>query len=58
MQRFQKEAIWRQMQEQKRQCNTLEIENKALRQSSEFHDDHLRAIDAWFAQVSTAASIM
>lgn len=40
------------MQERKRECNTLESENKALRQKSEFHDDHLRAIDAWFTQVS------
>ncbi|KAI4115561.1 MAG: hypothetical protein LQ345_003872 [Seirophora villosa] len=58
LERFQKEAIWRQMQEQKRQCNTLEIENKALRQSSEFHDDHLRAIDAWFAQLLDEISIL
>lgn len=43
------------MQERKRECNTLEMENKALRKSSEFHDDHVRAIDAWFTQVGSSA---
>ncbi|KAL8843123.1 MAG: hypothetical protein Q9170_000253 [Blastenia crenularia] len=51
LERFQKEAIWRQMQEKRRECNTLEAENKALRKSSEYHDDHVRAIDAWFIQL-------
>ncbi|KAL8983281.1 MAG: hypothetical protein Q9177_005020 [Variospora cf. flavescens] len=58
LERFQKEAIWRQMQEQKRQCNSLEAENKALRKSSEFHDDHLRAIDAWFTQLLDEITIL
>ncbi|KAI4260243.1 MAG: hypothetical protein LQ352_000365 [Teloschistes flavicans] len=51
LERFQKEAIWRQMQERKRECNTLDAENKLLRTNSEYHDEHLRAIDAWFAQL-------
>ncbi|KAL8782032.1 MAG: hypothetical protein Q9194_000045 [Teloschistes cf. exilis] len=51
LERFQKEAIWRAMQERKRECNTLDAENKLLRKNSEYHDDHLRAIDAWFAQL-------
>ncbi|KAL8734920.1 MAG: hypothetical protein Q9166_001272 [cf. Caloplaca sp. 2 TL-2023] len=58
LERFQKEAIWRQMQERKRECNTLEAENKALRKSSEFHDDHLRAIDAWFVQLLDEISLL
>ncbi|KAL8997473.1 MAG: hypothetical protein Q9169_003253 [Polycauliona sp. 2 TL-2023] len=58
LERFRKEAIWRQMQEKKRECNTLEMENKALRKSSEFHDDHLRAIDAWFIQVLDEISLL
>ncbi|KAL8909590.1 MAG: hypothetical protein Q9207_000088 [Kuettlingeria erythrocarpa] len=58
LERFQKEAIWRQMQERKRECNTLESENKALRQKSEFHDDHLRAIDAWFTQLLDEIAIL
>ncbi|KAL9587749.1 MAG: hypothetical protein Q9212_000041 [Teloschistes hypoglaucus] len=51
LERFQKEAIWRAMQERKRECNSLDAENKLLRKNSEYHDDHLRAIDAWFAQL-------
>ncbi|KAL8764225.1 MAG: hypothetical protein Q9184_000194 [Pyrenodesmia sp. 2 TL-2023] len=58
LERFQKEAIWRQMQERKRECNTLETENKALRQRSEFHDDHLRVIDAWFTQLLDEITIL
>ncbi|KAL8739310.1 MAG: hypothetical protein Q9181_000041 [Wetmoreana brouardii] len=58
LERFQKEAIWRQMQERKRECNTLEAENKTLRKSSEYHDDHLRAIDAWFTQLLDEITIM
>ncbi|KAI4278862.1 MAG: hypothetical protein LQ337_000672 [Flavoplaca oasis] len=58
LERFQKEAIWRQMQERKRECNTLEMENKALRKSSEFHDDHVRAIDAWFTQLLDEISLL
>ncbi|KAL8694075.1 MAG: hypothetical protein Q9218_001190 [Villophora microphyllina] len=58
LERFQKEAIWRQMQERKRECNTLEAENKALRKSSEYHDDHLRAIDAWFTQLLDEVTIL
>ncbi|KAL8863391.1 MAG: hypothetical protein Q9178_000072 [Gyalolechia marmorata] len=58
LERFQKEAIWRQMQERKRECNNLETENKALRQRSEFHDDHLRTIDAWFTQLLDEISLL
>ncbi|KAL8805895.1 MAG: hypothetical protein Q9182_001676 [Xanthomendoza sp. 2 TL-2023] len=58
LERFQKEAIWRQMQEKKRECNTLETENRALRKTSEFHDDHIRAIDAWFTQLLDEISLL
>lgn len=40
------------MQEKRRECTSLDAENKALRKSSEYHDDHIRTIDAWFTQVS------
>ncbi|KAL8871166.1 MAG: hypothetical protein Q9174_002943 [Haloplaca sp. 1 TL-2023] len=58
LERFQKEAIWRQMQERKRECNTLEAENKSLRKSAEHHDDHLRAVDAWFKQLLDEITIL
>ncbi|KAI4177818.1 MAG: hypothetical protein LQ343_000282 [Gyalolechia ehrenbergii] len=58
LERFQKEAIWRQMQEKRRECTTLDAENKALRKSSEYHDDHLRTIDAWFTQLLDEVAIL
>ncbi|RMD44376.1 hypothetical protein DV735_g664, partial [Chaetothyriales sp. CBS 134920] len=50
-QRFQKDAIHRQMLEYKREKNTLESQLKELRKKARYHDDHLRAIDAWFKQL-------
>ena len=52
-QRFQKEAIWRQMQEYKRDRSHLETRLKDLSKRTAYHDDHLRMVDAWFSQVST-----
>ena len=52
-QRFQKEAIYRQMQEYKREKNTLESQLELLQKESAYHDDHLRLIDAWFTQVGS-----
>ena len=48
---FQKEAIWRQMMEYKRERNMLESRVEELDKRSTYHDDHLRVIDAWWAQV-------
>jgi E3 ubiquitin-protein ligase BRE1 len=50
-QRFQKDAIYRQMQEYKREKNTLEGQLKEMRKKARYHDDHLRVIDSWFQQV-------
>ncbi|MCJ1321038.1 E3 ubiquitin-protein ligase bre1 [Xylographa vitiligo] len=51
LEKFQKEAIYRQMQEYKRERNTLESRLNDLAKRAAYHDDHLRAIDAWFAQL-------
>ncbi|RMZ81542.1 hypothetical protein DV737_g2523, partial [Chaetothyriales sp. CBS 132003] len=51
LERFQKDAIHRQMLEYKREKNTLESQLKELRKQARYHDDHLRAIDAWFKQL-------
>jgi hypothetical protein len=51
LQRFQKDAIWRQMQEYKREKVTLEAKVKEMTKAAAFHNDHLRTIDAWFKQV-------
>ncbi|CRG88798.1 E3 ubiquitin-protein ligase BRE1 [Talaromyces islandicus] len=49
--RFTKDAIWRQMQEFKREKVTLESKVKEMTKAATFHQDHLRIIDAWFKQL-------
>ena len=39
------------MQEYKREKNTLETTLKEMKKKARYHDDHLRAIDAWFKQL-------
>ncbi|KAI9683104.1 MAG: hypothetical protein M1829_005895 [Trizodia sp. TS-e1964] len=51
IERFKKEAIWLQMQEYKRDRNTLEDRLNEITERSKFHDDHLRVIDAWWKQM-------
>lgn len=51
VQRFTKDAIWRQMQEFKREKLTLESKVKDMTKAAAFHQDHLRIVDAWFKQV-------
>lgn len=51
-QRFQKEAIVRQMQEYKRERNNLEAQLNTMTKSALHHDEHLMMIDAWFSEVS------
>ncbi|RMZ92252.1 hypothetical protein DV736_g546, partial [Chaetothyriales sp. CBS 134916] len=51
LERFQKDAIHRQMLEYKREKNTLESQLKEMRKKARYHDGHLRAIDAWFKQL-------
>ena len=52
-QAYQKDAILRQMKEFKREKNAVEAELRDIEKKSRYHDDHLRAIDLWFEQVST-----
>ncbi|KAJ4511600.1 E3 ubiquitin-protein ligase bre1 [Exophiala dermatitidis] len=58
LERFQKDAIYRQMQEYRREKNTLESQLKEMRQQARYHDDHLRIIDAWFQQVIDEVKII
>ena len=51
-QKFQKEAIVRQMQEYKRERNNLEAQLNTVTKSALHHDEHLMMIDACFSQVS------
>lgn len=51
LQKYQKDAIYRQMLEYKREKATLESQLKDVQKRSTDHDDHLRVIDAWWSQV-------
>ena len=47
---FRKEAIWRRMQEYKREAEGLGERLEQLEKSGKYHDEHIRLIDAWFSQ--------
>jgi E3 ubiquitin-protein ligase BRE1 len=51
VQNYQKDAIMRQMKEYKRQRKDFEEQVNELQRKCQHHDDHLRTIDAWFAQL-------
>ncbi|KAJ5441480.1 E3 ubiquitin ligase BRE1 [Penicillium cf. griseofulvum] len=51
LERFQKEAILRQMQEYKREKSSLESRLGQMSKTATFHNDHLRVIDSWFKQL-------
>lgn len=50
-QEYQKDAIYRQMQEYKREKSILESQLRDVQKKSTDHDDHLRVVDAWWSQV-------
>lgn len=50
-QAFQKDAIYRQMLEYKREKSQLEARLEELGKQYEHYDIHLRTIDAWWLQV-------
>ncbi|PCG93658.1 E3 ubiquitin ligase, BRE1 [Penicillium occitanis (nom. inval.)] len=58
LERFTKDAIWRQMQEFKREKVTLESKVKEMSKAATFHQDHLRIIDAWFKQLIDEVKIL
>jgi E3 ubiquitin-protein ligase BRE1 len=51
VQNYQKDAIMRQMKAYKRERKDFEEQVNDLQRKCQYHDDHLRAIDAWFAQL-------
>ncbi|KAJ5166386.1 uncharacterized protein N7482_005167 [Penicillium canariense] len=51
LERFQKDAILRQLQEFKREKAGLESRVNQMSKAAAYHDSHLRAIDAWFSQL-------
>ncbi|OJJ81915.1 E3 ubiquitin-protein ligase BRE1 [Aspergillus glaucus CBS 516.65] len=58
LERFQKDAIWRQMQEYKREKVSLETKVKELSKAANYHNDHLRVIDAWYNQLIDEVKIL
>ncbi|KAK3074646.1 E3 ubiquitin-protein ligase bre1, partial [Teratosphaeriaceae sp. CCFEE 6253] len=48
---YQKDAILRQMNEYKRQKRDIETRFSELSKRTKYHHDHIRTIDAWFAQM-------
>ncbi|GAB1206922.1 E3 ubiquitin-protein ligase bre1 [Aspergillus pseudonomiae] len=51
LERFQKDAIWRQMQEYKREKVSLEAKLKEMSKAATRHNEHLRVIDTWYNQL-------
>ncbi|KAI9661893.1 MAG: E3 ubiquitin-protein ligase bre1 [Bathelium mastoideum] len=49
--RYQKDAILRQMKEFKREKALLEAQVADLTKRALYHDDHLRIVDTWFSQL-------
>ncbi|CAG8896496.1 unnamed protein product [Penicillium egyptiacum] len=58
LERFQKEAILRQMQEYKREKSSLESRLSQMSKATTFHNDHLRVIDLWFKQLIDEVKIL
>ncbi|PSS22448.1 hypothetical protein M430DRAFT_98742 [Amorphotheca resinae ATCC 22711] len=51
LENYQKDAIYRQMLEYKREKATLESQLRDVQKRSVDHDNHLRVIDAWWSQL-------
>ncbi|KFX98619.1 hypothetical protein O988_04272 [Pseudogymnoascus sp. VKM F-3808] len=58
LERYQKDAILRQMTEYKREKALLESELKDVRKRSVDHDDHLRVVDAWWSQLLDEVTLL
>ncbi|KAI1328403.1 E3 ubiquitin-protein ligase-like protein [Xylariaceae sp. FL0255] len=55
---YQKDAIYRQMLEYKREKATLETQLEELNKRCMYHDDHMRVVDAWWIQVLQEVSLL
>ncbi|KAJ5341677.1 hypothetical protein N7541_010801 [Penicillium brevicompactum] len=58
LERFQKEAILRQMAEYRRERNSLESRLETMSKAATYHNDHLRIIDSWFQQLIDEMKIL
>lgn len=50
-QNFQREALWRSLQDYKRRGNSSQEQLEKLQRSAQYHDDHLRIVDVWWDQL-------
>ncbi|KAI1128075.1 ubiquitin ligase protein BRE1 [Nemania abortiva] len=55
---YQKDAIYRQMLEYKREKTTLEARLEELDKRSTYHDNHIRVMDAWWIQLLQEVSVL
>ncbi|KAF2715181.1 BRE1-domain-containing protein [Pleomassaria siparia CBS 279.74] len=55
---FQKDAIFRQMKEYKREKVIIESQLLETEKRSKYHDDHLRILDVWFDQLIDEIKIL
>ncbi|KAJ5669286.1 hypothetical protein N7462_010356 [Penicillium macrosclerotiorum] len=58
LERFQKDAILRQMQEFKREKVALESRLNQMTKAATHHNDHLRIIDSWFGQLIDEVKVL
>ncbi|KAI9036062.1 E3 ubiquitin-protein ligase BRE1 [Aspergillus affinis] len=58
LERFQKDAIWRQMQEYKREKVSLETKLSQMSKATTYHNEHLRVIDSWYNQLIDEIKIL
>ncbi|KAK2749451.1 E3 ubiquitin-protein ligase bre1 [Myotisia sp. PD_48] len=58
LERYQKDAIWRQMQEYKREKSTLESRVKDLNRKMVAHEEHITVLDAWLKQLLDEVKVM
>ncbi|KAI0537317.1 ubiquitin ligase protein BRE1 [Xylaria digitata] len=55
---YQKDAIYRQMLEYKREKGTLEARLEELDKRSTYYDDHIRVMDGWWTQLLQEVSLL
>ncbi|THC89042.1 hypothetical protein EYZ11_011513 [Aspergillus tanneri] len=55
---LEKDAIWRQMQEYKREKVSLESKLKEMSKATAYHNEHLRVIDSWYNQLIDEIKIL
>ncbi|KAI9817298.1 MAG: E3 ubiquitin-protein ligase bre1 [Thelocarpon impressellum] len=58
LEHYQKDALCRRMREYKRERNTMEAQISDLTKQATYHDEHIRAYDAWWNQLLDEVRIL